>query len=155
MQDLWDMLHDGDLIAIQGDVPGDVDLTVEIGYITDLITPKENNLIVSLLGCDYFVYCPYDSPTIQSLSEVVKAELSIMGTSNDEKLGEPEYGITRGPGEERVIFVCCTSQVSGALNGVLKMRYSDFRLQLTDNTPVSLENFIEKIEAYWEGFGQK
>ena len=129
--ELWDILHDGVIEAVDGTVPGNLTLTVKIEYLREMFSDAGKNVIARLIGCDALAYQP-DAPSEQlvSLSSVI-----------------PE-GILSGEADGDLIRVYC-------LNGVLSLRYQDFSLMLDNGRPITLDELGEKSQEYWDNFGNE
>lgn len=128
--ELWDILHDGTIEGVEGNVPGDLTLNVEIEYLREMFSDGGTNIIVKLLGCDTLMYQPDNpSPLLDSLAGVI-----------------PE-GIHSGEVDGDLIRVYC-------MNGVLSLRYQDFSLMLDNGQPVALAELGEKSQEYWDNLGK-
>ena len=128
--ELWDILHDGVIEGVDGNVPGDLTLTVEIEYLRELFSDGGKNFIVKLIGCDTLTYQP-DGP-----SELL-----------DSLASEIPEGIHSGEADGDLVRVYC-------MNGVLSIRYRDFSLMLDNGQPITLAELGEKSQEYWDSFGR-
>ena len=53
---IWNILHDGALVSLQGDVPGDLKIKVEIEYLANKLKGGYSNIFVHLKKCSLFEY---------------------------------------------------------------------------------------------------
>jgi hypothetical protein len=61
--ELWDILHDGVIEGVEGNVPGDVIFNIEIEYLRELFSDGGKNIIVRLIGCDVLSISPTSRPS--------------------------------------------------------------------------------------------
>ena len=127
--ELWDILHDGIIEAVEGSVPGDLTLTVRIDYLRELFSDGGKSIIVKLVGCDTLTYQPDGS---DELLDSLGPEL-------------PE-GILSGEEDGDLIRVYC-------MNGVLSIRYHGFSLALDNDQPITSAELGERSREYWDKFG--
>jgi hypothetical protein len=57
---IWNILHDGRIIAITGELPGDLTLSVEITYLGRRLHTRAEHLVLELKGCRRIEYRPYE-----------------------------------------------------------------------------------------------
>ena len=127
--ELWDILHDGVMEAVEGSVPGDLTLTVRIEYLRGLFPAGGKNIIVKLVGCDTLTYQPDGSGEL----------LHSLGPELPE-------GILASEADGGLIRVHC-------MNGVLSLRYREYSLALDNGQPTTLAEVGEKSREYWDDFG--
>lgn len=80
---IWNVLHDGGIIAIHGAVPGTIRLDVSIEYLRERFTDPGEIIQVTLTDCTWFAYRDYeaqdfctDLPAIAaSEPEILSAEM--------------------------------------------------------------------------------
>jgi len=113
---------------IDGSVPGNVTVTVEIEYLRRMFSEHGSSIIVSLIDCVTFKYQSYE------LSELL-TDLSAISDAQPEIL----YSHV----ENDVIKVDCS-------NGTLWLEYRDFSLMLDDGQPITLDELGEKCDKYWK-----
>ena len=52
--EFWHILHDGEITSVSGEIPGIVELRVEIEYLAKMFAPDAKAVIVTLHGCTRF-----------------------------------------------------------------------------------------------------
>ncbi len=125
--EIWSILHDGVINRIDGSVPGNVSVTVEIEYLRRMFSENGNSIIVSLLTCETFKYQPHEpSELLTDLSAIsdIHPEILYADIEND------------------VIHVDCN-------DGTLWLKYQDFSLMLDDGQPITLNELGDKCDKYW------
>jgi len=53
---IWNVLHDGALVDIEGNAPGDIRIKVKIEYIANKLNGQYDHIIVNLKNCSLFEY---------------------------------------------------------------------------------------------------
>lgn len=131
---LWNVLHDGVVQRVEGDAPGDLSLTIEIGYLRKLFRDGGDSVIVRLLGCTKFCYQPE-----------LPFEMLEGAAAAGELIDEGVLGAEDGGGLVRVY----------CMNGSLYVAYKDFSLALDTGRPTTLDELMEKSRLYWGNFGKR
>jgi hypothetical protein len=128
---IWNVLHDGLITAVRGGVPGDVDVTVEIEYLTEKLARPCASIIVRLHDCAKWEFLRWeDDSTTVSFTDFLAVERDILSA-------------TVVAGDMQVI---CEG-------GVLSVRYSHTTLRCHDGTHLPLDELLAAATAYWDAFG--
>lgn len=130
---IWNGLHDGNIIAVQGAVPGTVRLDVAIDYLRERFPDSGETIQVRLTGCTRFAYRDFndvefttDFPAIAAFEpQVLSAEL-------------------RGG--------LCVLDCSG---GVLEVMAADGSLALDSGRAITLQELIDVADAYWTEWSER
>ena len=135
---IWNILHDGALVEIQGDVPGDLKIKVEIEYLANKLSGGFDNILVTLRNCELFEYERYwskdETQTYKSIKELEGISPSLEALSCDEKDG---YLL--------IVDIC----------GTIKTKYDSAHLALENGGPLSFEELSKVSKEYWDNFGAK
>jgi len=125
--DIWNVLHDGEIIQIQGKVPGDLRLTISIAYLRHMFSDTGDSITLCLRGCSYFTMNIWDENLVTSDPErIVKENTEILST---ESLSTPVHVITT--------------------KGEIDTDFESFSLTLNDGKDISYESLCEACERYW------
>lgn len=131
--ELWSALHDGEIVAAEGQVPGDVTLTVKIDYIRRLFSPDGDSIVVRLLGCSRCEFRPYSaSDCLVALDAIVAAQPWIVHAEK----------------EERGLSIVCAQ-------GTLCLAYEGRELSLDDGSAITLADLTRKAKQYWDAWAAK
>ena len=135
---IWNTLHDGALVEIQGDVPGDLRVKVEIEYLANKLSGQKSNIWVNLKNCSLFEYerqlSKDETQTYQGPQELKDISPSLMALSCDE---EKDY---------LIIWDIC---------GLIKTKYDAAELFLETGEPLTFEELDNVSKEYWEDFGSQ
>lgn len=132
-EEIWNLLHDGGITGVKGSVPGDLTIRVEIGYLTNLMQPPCEALLVTLLNCETFEYLHWqDDHRTRDVGILKTLEPEILSAS----------ATTQG-----VQVICSSGQFDICYGGVAVGR--------EDGTPTSIAELEEVATAYWNAFGSK
>ncbi|MEM9808096.1 MAG: hypothetical protein AAF959_22750 [Cyanobacteria bacterium P01_D01_bin.56] len=130
--EIWNILHDAFISEINGKIPGDLCLKVEIEYLCELLSPDSSALWIYLNDCQRFEYTPYSQEeAINDIQQIQSLELGILSTTDEEKAET---------------IVCCD-------DGLLHMAYADISCQLDNGTPLTVEQLQAVSKTYWQNFG--
>jgi hypothetical protein len=125
--DIWNVLHDGTLLEISGDVPGDLRLSIEIDYLRERFPEPGRRIVLTLLRCTAFSYQPdeIDGPLI---------DFPAISGEKPQILRAEDW---TDPNQ-----VYCVS-------GTIRVEAAEFSIALDSGRPVSLEELCAASEAYW------
>lgn len=129
--ELWNLLHDGRIMRIDGAIPGDLSLHVSIGYLRTCFPGQGTGFIVHLAGCSQFAFTPYDEAAITDLADI--AALSPWIVSCD---------------PEAPLEVHCAE-------GMLALRYDDATLSLDSGEAITLAQLDAAATAYWDAWSAR
>jgi hypothetical protein len=79
----WNVLHDGQIIDIKGELPGDLTLTIEVAYLCRRLRTAAEHLALALKDCRQFEYCPYerDATYVSHLQAAIGLEILSAATA--------------------------------------------------------------------------
>ena len=126
--DIWNVLHDGSIVAFIGECPGDISVKVEIEYLCEVLATGSKFLWVHLRSCSDAVYSPFGSSA--SVMHIVH-------------LGDCDLEILSAKEEENHISVCCTE-------GILRLDYLDANCELDTGIPVPVAMLSQACKKYWD-----
>ncbi len=133
---IWNILHDGGFVDIQGNVPGELTIKVEIAYLANKLKGSFDNILVTLSDCTIFEYERYWSKnktqTYTSIEELNRVSPGLEVLSCDE---ENDYLL--------IADIC----------GTIKVKYHSAKLTLENGNPLSFEELASVSKEYWENFG--
>ena len=128
--DIWNVLHDGELVAADGSVPGDLRLSVSIPYLCFHLPTEASHVFVTLNECDRFEYQPYQDPRLSDPSAVAAARLQVLSAE-----------VANGE-----VLVGCAD---GGYGGHLALRYSSASVATAEGRPLSQSELESAAERYW------
>ena len=135
---IWNILHDGALVDLQGSIPGELRIKIKIEYLANKLGGVFDNIFVTLNNCSLFEYERYWSKdeiqVYKSIEELEGISPALMALSCDE---ENDYLLI--------------SDISGSI----KTRYDSAQLTLEDGKPLSFEELDNTSREYWDNFGAK
>jgi hypothetical protein len=133
--DLWNVLHDGTIVAVTGQVPGEVKLEIEADYLRDRFNDEGGLFALMLRDCSRLVFKPWEEgqTTISRLDELGALALWIL--SAEEVEGQ--------------CAVSCTRNVANGAGGVLEVVATDAVLSLDTGRVVSRDEIEAIADAYW------
>ena len=130
--ELWGNLHDATIVEATGNVPGDLKLKLEIGYVRSRFSPEGDSFLLTLSNRDLFEFQPYDEPRISDLQQIAQHEPWVVN---------PEQA-------EGHIHIYCSQ-------GELFLNYTDYSLQLDTGQEISVDQLEKEFDQYWEEFGNR
>lgn len=135
---IWNILHDGALVELQGKTPGDIKIKVKIEYLANKLKGRRDHIYVILKKCLMFEYERQLSKdrvqTYKTIDELEGITPALMALSCDE---ENDYII---------IWDIC---------GSIKTKYDSAELKLEDGEPLSFEELDIASEEYWSTWSAK
>ena len=124
---IWNVLHDGSIISIQGAVPGIVRFAVSIPYLRKRFPDPGKTIQITLTECTRFAYRCYDAQNFcTDLSAIAASEPEILSAEMRADMSE----------------ICCVS-------GILEVRSSNGSLSLDSGRAITLQELINVSEEYW------
>ena len=130
---IFDVLHDGSIDRLVGEVPGDVSVHVGVEYLRERFEDEGDEIIVHLRGCTRLSYRDYDAEE---------------GTTDLQVVTDISPGILSAEmkGEECRVF--CEK-------GVLDIQCDDGSISLDSGRTISLQELLDVATAYWEEWEKK
>ena len=133
---VWNVLHDGCITAVEGTVPGELRLTVEIQYLCPHLPTRADHLFVTLDGCERFEYQPYERCATTGVSAVAALELGLLSALE----------------ADGYLRVACSDSGVG---GELMLRYATARLSTAEGRELSQSDVESAAKRYWTLWKQR
>lgn len=130
---IWNILHDGVIVAVDGVVPGTLRLDISIDYLRKRFVEPGDSIQVLLVGCTRFAYR-------QSAEEPFTADLSAIAAERPEILSAS------------MIDGSCEVECS---DGVLEVVASDGSVRLDTGRAIMLTELIEMTDSYWTEWNER
>ena len=125
---IWNILHDGVIVAVEGTLPGNLQIDVEIDYLRKRIPDSGDLIQVHLSSCTRFAYRQYEKSNVSSaLAEIAAMGPEILGASIKDGMCEVE----------------CS-------DGTLEVAAADATIRLDNGREVTLQELKEVAEGYWK-----
>jgi hypothetical protein len=124
---IWNILHDGVIVAVDGTLPGDLRLDVEIDYLRKRIPDPGDLIQILLIGCTRFAFKEYE----KSEYTMALAEFAAM---------RPE--IVSVAMKDGVCEIVCTE-------GTLEVVAKDGVIRLDNGRALTLEELGVVADSYW------
>jgi hypothetical protein len=130
---IWNVLHDGVIVAVDGTVPGTIRLQVSIDYLRKRFSQSGKFIQVVLVDCTRFTYRASDAsgPT---------TELPLIADMAPEILSAT---FTNG---------VCEIECAG---GILEVIATDGSVRLDSGLAVTLQELIGVADAYWHEWSKR
>jgi hypothetical protein len=129
---IWNILHDGVVVSVEGTVPGDLRIDIEIDYLRKRFAEPGTLIQVLLIGCTRFAFREYE----KSKFSTALTEIAAMG---------PE--IVSVSMKDGVCEVDCTE-------GTLEVVARDGAIRLDNGREVTLQELSGVAEAYWKEWSE-
>jgi hypothetical protein len=130
---IWNVLHDGVIVAVDGAVPGGLRLDISIDYLRKRFDEPGDSIQVFLVGCTRFSYR-------QSAEEPSTEDLSVIAAQQPEILSAS------------MIDGACEVECS---DGVLEVVASDGSVSLDTGRAIALTELIEVADSYWTEWSER
>ncbi len=132
LEALWNILHDGGIDAARGDIPGDVELTIGISYLCDMLPTKSDHLLVTLSQCT-----------------LARMDLFTGGTRHGlVAFGDGQAEILSAKAINDTIEVCCR-------HGMLTLQYRGASVRLAEGPTITLPELAAAAERYWSEWAER
>jgi hypothetical protein len=125
--EFWNLLHDGGIDAIRGEVPGVVSVDISIQYLRQRFPGEGAGFTIVLANCSELTYCEYGSTPVTDFDAIVALE--------------PE--IVRVERSDCSVVVNCDM-------GTLTMSYEDAAICLDSVEQISFDQLAACSRAYWD-----
>ncbi len=130
---IWNVLHDGVIVAIEGTVPGTISLDVSIDYLRKRFAEPGRSVRVVLFDCARCAYRESDAATFTT-------DLSLIALQAPEILSAT---LSNG---------VCEIECAG---GVLEVVSSDGAVRLDSGREVALQELIDVADSYWKEWSER
>ena len=125
--EIWNVLHDGRIVAIVGVVPGDVAIRVKIPYLRKMFSADGEDVILRLANCAKLTMKIWEDD---------------VNTDNPERIVATDTGILSTESEDVPIHIITTM-------GELDVDFETFSLALDNGRPITFEELCGAYEDYW------
>ena len=124
--DTWGVFHDGDICQIEGNLPGDLKIHINIPYLRNMFPSEGEEFIIQLNKCTNFEFDEYDEkPTnILKTIETKKPEILYIDSLNP------------------IVINCAT--------GILRMEYNEAHVSLDTGESINDLQLEEASDKYWD-----
>lgn len=127
---IWNVLHDGTILAIERGESQELCLRVEIAYLAGMLAAGCEEILVMLKGCSQFEFLHWeDGSTTSDILQISAYGTEILSTASED-----------------VPAVVTTTF------GELRLAFQEFKLSLPDGSTLSYERLCAVCEAYWSDF---
>jgi hypothetical protein len=127
---VWGVFHDGVIQAIEGTIPGDLVLTIEIGYLRGMFDGDGSSFRVHLTGCRRMMYSEYDEEPTDDLDRIREREPEILYVTSEQPL------------------------VLDCVMGPLELEYERMAVTLDSGVEVSEQELVSASELYWNRWSE-
>jgi len=125
--EIWNVLHDGGIAAINGVIPGDVEIRVSIPYWRKMFSADGDDIIVRLANCAKLTMKIWEKDfTTDDIERIVGTDTEILSTESEDV---PVHIITTF--------------------GELDIDFEAFSLSLDNGRPITFEELCDACENYW------
>jgi len=132
----WNVLHDGRIIDVKGELPGDLTLSVEIAYLCRGLNTTAEHLVLEIKDCRRFEYRPYEPATAPAARPQAAIGVEILSA-----------GIAMGQ-----LSIACAD---GGAGGELLVDY-DGAYVFTSEGELQAQAILERAsDAYWEDWEKR
>lgn len=125
---IWNILHDGVIVAVEGTVPGSLWIDIEIDYLRKRFADPGTLIQVHLMGCTRFAFKEYEKSDFSTGLTEIAATRPVMVSASI---------------KDGVCEVDCTV-------GTLEVVAGDGAMRLDNGREVTLQEFKEVAEGYWK-----
>lgn len=125
--EIWNVLHDGGIVAIDGKIPGDVSIRINIPYLRKMFPEDGEEIIVRLANCSKLTMTIWDEDiTSDEPKRIVATDTEILSTESEDV---PVHIITT--------------------HGELDVDFEAFSLSLDNGRSITFGDICEACESYW------
>jgi len=130
--DIWNLLHDGEITAIGGTVPGYVRITVNIAYLRRRFSPEGDSFVITLRNCTILQLKPYNEPVETDFQKIVSSKVEFLSTESSD----------------------CPIKLATTV-GELEIDFQTFELSLDTGAIISYDQLDEASRNYWDAFASR
>ncbi len=125
-------------MSLQGDIPGELNIKVEIEYLAEKLNGQNDNIYIQLKNCTLFEYERHWSKNeiqiYKTIKELEGISPALMALSCDE---EDDYLLIWD------------------ISGLIKTRYESAELHLENGDSLSFAELNNASKEYWDNFGSE
>lgn len=127
----WGIFHDGYISKIEGEVPGDLKVFVNILYLREMFHGDGEGFVITLSNCSKFEYQEYDEQPTDNLKEIESLEPEVLYVQSQDPL-----------------VLDCSA-------GTLRLNYDSASIEIDSGMPVTDEELSKECDNYWEGWKKR
>jgi hypothetical protein len=125
--EIWNVLHDGGIAGIEGCVPGDLTLRINIPYLRQMFSESGEDILLRLNLCTRFAMKIWkDDLLTDDPQRIVASDTEILSTES----------------EDIPVHIVTTQ-------GEIDADFQSFALALDDGKAISFEDLCTACERYW------
>jgi len=125
--EIWNVLHDGGVAAVDGAVPGNVTIRVNIPYLRQMFSDDGEDILVHLDGC---------------MSLVMKIWDEDITTDDPKRIASIDTEILSTESEDVPVHIITTL-------GELDIAFEGFSLTLDNGRRITFKELCDACENYW------
>ena len=129
--DAWGCFHDGEIIAADGLVPGQVTLTMRITYLRRMFPQEGDYFLITLDDCTHIQFAPFQDPVTTELAEIARHEPMVLYVR-----------------EQTPLKLDCA-------NGVFEANYGAMSVALDSGQSVSEDELEAASRRYWDDWERR
>ncbi|MEM7781914.1 MAG: hypothetical protein AAF623_00945 [Planctomycetota bacterium] len=130
---IWNVLHDGCIEQIDGNLPGEIRIVVSIEYLRERFQEDGDTFVVTLRNCTEFSHRIYEHEQATSdLGTIANESLSILSAQMHEKICRVFTDV-----------------------GVIELVCDGGTIALDSGRKITLEKLIAVAESYWDEWESK
>ena len=130
---IWNILHDGAIIAVAGTLPGYLRIDVEIAYLRKRIPDPGTLIQVLLIGCTRFAYKEYEKNDFSTdLQQVAASKPELVNASMKNEVCEID-----------------------CVDGILEVVAAGGSICLDSGRQVTLEELAAVADGYWKEWKER
>lgn len=137
---VWEILHDGSIFCLEGAVPGDVRVMVEVEYLRALLPDPGDRFVILLTGCSLVEYHDFVGDEVLLVTDL--AAISAVGLE-----------ILSARVQDHTVVISMTRGASTYME--LHLQYEGLTVSVESGRVVSLEELADAASRYWHGFGNQ
>ncbi|MEW6495761.1 MAG: hypothetical protein AB1589_25060 [Cyanobacteriota bacterium] len=126
-EQIWNLLHDGVIEKLSGNIPGTVKVCIQISYLRHIFSEDGDSIIVILDNCQKLEYEPYSSNRRFTEFSLIESE-------------SPE--ILEARSEDNDILIVCGE-------GLIYIRYTEVSLALDTGCEITILALENAARKYW------
>jgi len=130
-RNIWGVFHDGEITQINGTVPGDLRLDLEICYLRAQFPEPGHSFTIELTNCTQLQFSEYDEPPSTCLTHIQERKPMVLYVTSEEPL----------------VLDCAM--------GTLELDYSEMHVRLPSGRDVSEQELTAACEQYWNAWQER
>ena len=135
------MFHDGTVVQLDGRVPGDLVLRIEIPYLREMFGEGGDAFDVHLEDCSQVEYAEYGEPPATDLRHIAARQPEILSVaSTPSPVSSPPIAVE--PAHEVGLVLNCAM-------GTLTLAYRRLRISLDTGEAVAHDRLVAAAAHYW------